>query len=819
MRCHFSWMAIFLTMYPCPANCSEPTLEKLSIQPSKILLSGKAAKQQLQITGLYSDGSVKDLTAQVEWKSNNPAVAKLIGSIVMAAKNGQTEITARYQSQSPVIAIKVKKVREVRSISFRNDVMPLFSKHGCNAGTCHGNFNGKNGFRLSLRGEDPQFDLTSLKKDTLGRRINRLHPRNSLLLQKPTGHLPHEGSIRFSSTSEDYQILYKWIAEGSQPDPMDTPKLIRLKVYPRDRVLLNGVKQQQILAHAFFDDGSNRDVTRFAAYEPSSEIVSITSSGQVTAHKSGEVTIVVRYLDKQVPCRLAFVPPRPNFVWKQVPERNYIDKHIFHRLKELRIEPSLLADDSVFLRRAYLDVCGILPTPREVKEFLKDKAPDKRSKLIDRLLERPEYADFWALKWADLLRNEEKAVDAKGVRHFHHWIRQSISQDKPLDQFVRELLTGRGSTYAHPQANYYRTNLTPQKAAETTARLFMGVRIACARCHNHPFDRWTQGDYYGMAAFFARVRTKMLDNNRRDRRDKHQLNGEMVVWFSREGEVENPQTGGPMPPGLPDQTLTDKDLSEDRVRTLAKWITKKENPFFARVMANRIWFHLMGRGLVEPVDDFRSSNPASNGPLLEAIAKDFSSHNFSQKHLIRRIMNSRAYQLSSEPTKTNGEDENNYARVQPRLLTAEQLLDSISQVTQLPETFAGYPRGMRASQLPGVKGAPKFLSIFGRPARLIACECERQNTTTLNQAFTMISSNELISKVERSPRITRLLKAKASYPQVITEFYLASVSRYPTEKEIQTITTRLNQLQRNRRQKLEDLLWVMINTKEFVFRR
>lgn len=793
-------------------------LVQLAILPENIVLSGANSRQQVLITGHYSDGSLQDVTHSAKLRVDHSEQVKLSGSVLQGLADGAATLITESEGKTASIKIQVKNATVTPPLSFRNEVMAVLSKTGCNAGTCHGNFNGKNGFRLSLRGQDPDFDLDSLTRDTSGRRLNVFDPPSSLFLQKPTGQLPHEGGVRFATDSPDYTILHRWIQNGAKPDPAGTPKLKALQVYPKDRVLLHGADQQQLLVQATFDDGSVRDVTHLAVYEPSAPMVTVSPHGLVTAEKSGQVTIVVRYLHLQVPSRLAFVPDRPEFAWKAVPANNYIDKHIFQRLKELQIEPSKLADDATFLRRAYLDLCGMLPSVKETKTFLTDPDPNKRDKLINALLDRPEYADFWAMKWADLLRNEEKAVDAKGVKHFQKWIRQQVSDDRPLDQFVHNLLTARGSTYENPAANYYRTNLDPQKAAETTAQLFLGVRIACAKCHNHPFDQWTQQDYHGISAFFARVKTYMVSNTRKDKLDKHELNGEMVVWMDREGEVPNPQTGEPMPPRLPGGKLPKLAADGDRLKVLADWVTAKENPFFAKNLANRIWYHLMGRGLVEPVDDFRASNPASHEALLAELANDLATHQYSQKHLIRTIMNSRAYQLSYRPTSTNKEDEINFSHVQPRMLSAEQLLDAICQVTEVPEQFKNLPVGTRAVQLPGVAGAPKFLKIFGRPDRLLACECERQTGATISQAFTMIGSDAIHSKIQQSPLIETLLQKNASNQEITTTFYLSALARYPTANEVKIANNYLNKTA-NRREGMEDLLWAVLSTKEFLLRR
>jgi hypothetical protein len=786
--------------------------------PEEIILTGANSRQQLLITGHYSDGSVADLTHTAQLRADVPNLVKLDGSVVYGLADGPTTITAASAGKEVSVKVQIKNAKITPPLSFRNEVMAVLSKTGCNAGTCHGNFNGKNGFRLSLRGEDPDFDLVSLTRDTHGRRLNVYDPSSSLLLQKPTGQLPHEGGVRFATDAPDYEILHRWIKLGASPDPAGTPKLKKLDVFPGDRVLLHGADQQQLLVRAWFDDGTVRDVTHLAVYEPSAPLVTVSPQGLVSAEKSGQVTIVVRYLHLQAPVRLAFVPERRDFAWKDVPANNYIDQHIFQRLKELQIEPAELCDDATFLRRAYLDLCGVLPTVKEAKAFLADTDPGKRARLIAQLLERPEYADFWTMKWADLLRNEEKAVDAKGVRHFQKWIRQWVEDDRPLDQFAHELLTAQGSTYENPAANYYRTNLNPQKAAETTAQLFLGVRIACAKCHNHPFDQWTQQDYHGMSAFFARVKTYMVSNTRKDKLDKHELNGEMIVWTDREGEVPNPQTGEPMPPRLPGGVLPKLTSEGDRLQALADWVTSPNNPWFTKNLANRIWYHLMGRGLVEPVDDFRASNPASHEQLLAELAKDLAAHGYSQKHLIRTIMTSRAYQLSYRPTATNKDDEINFSHAQPRMLSAEQLLDAICQVTQVPEEFKGHPPGTRATQLPGVSGAPRFLKIFGRPDRLLACECERQTGATLSQAFAMISSDAIHGKIQQSPLVERMVKGNASNEQIVTEFYLAALSRYPTANEIKVGNAYLSK-NANRREAVEDLLWAVLSTKEFLLRR
>ncbi len=620
----------------------------------------------------------------------------------------------------------------------RNDVMAVLSKGGCNQGTCHGNQNGKNGFKLSLRGEDPAFDLASLTRDMLGRRVNPLRPAESLLLLKPTGAIPHEGGKRFALHSIEYNILARWIAEGLPPDSLDAPRLSRIEVTPAEKILIEPANRVQLRVRATFSDGNVRDVTRLAVYELSNAVAAVTPTGKVERRQMGEAAILVRYLDQRATVQLAFVPARLHFAWQEIPERNYIDHHVLAKLRALRILPSPLCSDSVFLRRAYLDALGILPTPEEVRSFLSDSRPDKRTRLIDQLLERPEFADFWALKWSDLLRNEEKALDRKGVQIFHHWIRQWIAEGKPLNEFARQLIASRGSTYRHPPANFYRALRDPRTRAETTAQVFLGIRLQCAGCHNHPFDRWTQDDYHRLAAFFARVSYKIVENRRSDRLDEHEFDGEQIVWLARQGEVKQPRTGQTMKPQFLGVSNTDLRSDADRLEALADWIARPDNPFFARAQVNRIWYHLMGRGIVDPIDDFRPSNPPANGPLLEALEKDFVAHRFDLRYLVRTIMNSRAYQLSAVPNETNRDDEANFSHALVRPLQAEQVLDALAQVTAVPVKFNGFPAGTHAIQLPGVRPTRQrnekpaegelFLQRFGKPERLLSCECESART-------------------------------------------------------------------------------------------
>jgi len=713
-------------------------------------------------------------------------------------------------------------------VSFRNDVMAVLSKAGCNTGPCHGNANGKAGFKLSLRGESAELDYTTLVLEQFGRRIDLIEPEQSLILAKPTTQLAHEGGRRFQTTSREYEILRRWIAEGAPDDAAKAPRLEHISVNVTEAVLLEPESDVQLKVEAHFANGIRRDVTELAVYEPAHPIVNISAGGLVRREQFGETTVLVRYLAQQVPVRVLFVPARPDFAWADPPSRNEIDRQIFAKLRRLRMNPSDLCDDSAFVRRVHLDLLGNIPTAEEARSFVYDPAPDKRARLIDRLLERPEFANFWALKWSDLLRNEERLLDRKGVEAFHRWVRQSFLERKPLDQFAREIIAARGSTYEHPEANFYRANRNAVARGEAAAQLFLGTRVQCAQCHNHPFDRWSQDDYYDWMSVFARVNYKVLENRRRDENDSHEFKGEQVVFMASKGEVKNPRLGQAAKPRFLGETERVDASQRDELQQLAEWTTSPANPFFSKVQANRIWFHLMGRGLVDPIDDFRASNPASHPELLEALAADLADHGFDLRALIRSIMNSRTYQLASTPNPTNLEDEINYARALPRRLTAEQLLDAQSAATSVPLAFTGYPSGTRAVQMAGALPERKrdqrkteldqFLAEFGKPQRLIPSECERSSEPTMGQAFQMMSgpvTSQLIASKEN--RLDRMLNRKLPPAEMISELFWATLSRPPNATELERCVQALTTAD-EMRPALEDLLWALLNSKEFLFR-
>jgi hypothetical protein len=781
----------------------------VTIEPSGATLVGRRATRQLILTASYADGVLRDLTRAVEWTSLNPEIATVSprGQVLPHA-DGSATIVARTGSVEAQTTVKVEGFSAPAPVSFRHDVIPSFSQAGCNMGACHGTPTGKGGFRLSLRGYLPDQDYYTLSREVGGRRVDTMAPDTSMLLRKPLGELAHEGGLRLRRGTKTYEYLHDWIAEGVKDDP-ETPAAVKLEIVPGSRVLNAPAKTQQIAAIVHYADGSVRDVTPTCYYNTSSpEIAEVDVDGFVEFKNRGEVAIIAHYLDLVANVRLTHLVDVPGFQVAEVPQDNPIDKAVYAKLNRMRVKPSDVCTDPEFVRRVYLDAIGVLPPREEVQEFLNDPSPDRRKKVIDRLLNRPEFFDFWTLKFADILRSNGRLIQPKGSYVYHRWIRTNLEQDKPMDQFVRELLTADGSTFRNPAANYYRISRDPENSVETTAQLFLGVRIQCAKCHNHPFERWTQDDYYGFAAFFSRVKHK-----------RGSLPLEEVVYASADGEVRQPRTGQVMKPkALGGPVLSDDKNPEDRRARLAAWLTGPENPFFAKSLTNRVWFHLMGRGIVEPVDDFRDSNPASNDELIDGLSADFVKSGYSLRHLIRSILESRTYQLSAQTNPLNADDNQYFSHAFTRLLPAEVLLDAISTVTGTSTPFAGLPNGAHATQIPDGQMENPFLKTFGRPARELACECERESDSNLSQALQLIGGATVNGKLrDDTGRMAALAKSPKSPEDITRELYLVSLAREPNATELAAATKHLTSAT-DRRQAVEDLGWVLINSKEFLFR-
>jgi hypothetical protein len=788
-----------------PVDVGAPNM--IAVEPASFTLYGGRARQQLIVTGQYSAGDLRDLTQAATFGSSDPKVARIDGSAILPVGNGDCQITALVNGITATVNCSVRQMELATPVSFKNETQMALTKAGCNMGACHGSPSGKGGFRLSLRAYDNALDIMTLRSEFFGRRINIMEPSESLLLKKPLMDVAHGGGKRLRRGDPNHRVLEQWIGEGLQLDAPTVPNLVKIETLPAGRVLRFPADRQQLVVMGHFSDGSIRDLTQLADFSSSSESVgSVDVTGLVTKRGRGETAVLARYLDKMATCRLSFLEDVPGFVWNDPPAHNFVDTRVFEKLKTMQIAPSDLCTDDEFLRRAYLDTTGRLPTIAEAQTFHQDTSPSKRQALVDQLLDTNDFASYWSLKWCDLLRSNSKKLQSAGVHKFRRWVYETVRDDRPMDQFARDLLTASGSVYENPAANYWRASRDPQDATETTAQLFLGVRIQCAKCHNHPFERWTQDNYYGIAAAFARIGRKKTPDDT-----------EEVIFTQDAGEVTQPRTGQQMKVHLLLKGDVDVPADQDRRAVFAEWLTQPDNPFFAKSLVNRIWGHLMGRGLVEPVDDFRESNPPSNAPLLDDLAKQFVEHGYSQKWAIRTIMNSRVYQLSSRTNDFNKNDELYNSHASTRLLAAEQLLDAICAVTDVNETFKDAPAGTRATELPEPPTDNYFLKIFGQPQREMACQCERSSESNLSQALQMINGPVVHNKLrDNNGRIAKMLAENKSDDEIITAMYLAAVARPPVDDELAVAKKHIG-AQSDRRQALEDVGWAVLNSKEFLF--
>jgi hypothetical protein len=796
----------------------------LIVQPASVTLAGPRAVQQLVVTGKYADGLVRDLTPFVDVKVEGPQVAVEDGLFLSPLKDGGTNIIIQAGNQKAVVPVTVKDMEKPQPVSFNTELIAALNVGGCNQGACHGTPSGKNGFKLSLRGYDPAADHVHLTHDVLSRRSDRQAPEASLMYLKALGRVPHDGGVRYSADMLPARTMYTWLLEGSKNDPPAYATLKKVEVLPGGRVLNQPSRWQQLSVLGHFSDGSVRDVTRLTVFSSSENaLASVSATGLVEFSQAGEVAILCRYLEEMVPVRITYLEPKPGLKWNNPPENNYVDKHIFSKLKMLDILPSEVCSDQEFVRRAFMDACGVLPKPEEAKAFLDSKEPNKRAKLIDQLLERPEYADFWTLKWSDVLRSSTKTLKAKGVVAFHGWVRKQVAENVSFDKITRELITGSGDTFANPAASYYRVTRDPTSLAETTAQLFFGIRMQCSKCHNHPFERWTQDDYYSLSAFFSQVKLKnpppTFDAKDKDKKkpitDK---NGPEIVYVDKSVTITHPRTGKAASPKFLGGIPANADDAKDRRESLAAWLSSPTNPFVPKSVVNRIWFHVVGRGIVDPVDDFRDSNPSANDALLEALAKDFVDKKFDMKHVIRTIMNSRTYQLSAQTNEFNKDDNKYFSHALTRLYTAEPLFDALCYVTDVPEKFPNVPPGTRAVQLPDSENAHPFLKAFGQPARELACECERETDSNLTQALQLINGPAINDRL-RNPanRIGKLLTAKKSNDEILGELFMVALSRPPSAAEAKGLLEHVTRTM-DKRKAWEDVMWALINSKEFQFR-
>ena len=779
----------------------------LQITPGHLQLHTSRARQQLAVTGFYGPEDVRDVTADVEFESSDPEVVTISGSVAHPAGNGSATITARLGDQSVSAGVVVWGFRNNPPVSFHNETLAALTKAGCNMGACHGSPSGKGGFRLSLRGYDPPLDVLTLRTEAYGRRTNILDPDDSLLLKKPLMEVAHGGGRRLSKGDAAHTVLRQWIAEGMQLDTEDHAALERIEVLPKQRVFSDHGDRQQLIVNGYYSDGSVRDLTALTVFSSSSEsIATVDNNGLVEKAGRGETAVLARFLDKMDTSYLTFLETVEGFAWNNPPEFNFVDELVDVKLQQLQIPPSDLCSDDEFLRRATLDATGRLPTIGETEAFLNDLSEDKRTRLVDQLLSSQDHAAFWALQWADMLRVNSGKLNAAGVAKFNRWIYEGVLNDQPMDDFAHDLLTATGSVYENPAASYWRASREPTDATETTAQLFLGIRIQCAKCHNHPFERWSQDNYYGISAAFARI----------GRKPGATANDE-VIFTQDSGDVTQPRTGKTMKVHLLLKGDVDVPAEQDRREVFANWLTEPDNPFFAKSVVNRIWGHLMGRGIVDPVDDFRDSNPPSNAELLDELARQFVENGFSRRWAIRTIMTSATYQRSSRTTDLNQDDEIYFSHATTRMLTAEQLLDAICSVTSVPEPFPGVPAGTPAAQLPEPPKDHYFLKIFGQPQREMACECERANESNLSQALQMINGPTVHNKLrDDNGRINQMMTAEKSDEEIITALYMSAVARAPSSEELQAATNHIANSE-NRRFGLEDVGWAILNSKEFLF--
>ena len=791
----------------------------LKILPPAATLSGPESYQQLLAESTV-DNRQQDDTRAARWTSSNPAVATVdAAGMVKPAGDGDATITADMQGQSAAITAHVNNAQAPHVWSFRNDVIPVMSKVGCNSGACHGAAAGKNGFKLTLRGYDPEEDYDTLTRQSDGRRISLSDPAHSLMLLKPTFAVPHGGGKRFSTDSPEYRIISQWIAAGA-PRPRDTDATVTgLEVFPAAATLRTGAEQQLVVL-ARYSDGRLRDVTRWVRYGSSDEgVASVDDFGRVRMHGSGEAAITLWYASRVLYARLGV--PYANKVdpgvYTKFQRHNYIDDLVLAKLKALNIAPSGPATDSTFIRRAYLDAAGILPTSEEVEDFLADQAPDKRARLIDRLLARDEFVDYWAYKWSDLMLVSSRKLRANAMWAFYDWIRDSVKENKPWNKFAYEIFTSSGDTLRNGALNYYVLHKDPIDLTETATEAFMGNRVTCARCHNHPLEKWTQKQYYELVNLFARVGLKNGSEP-----------GDVVVYAKATGDVIHPKLLKPLPPTPLDGTPMPLDSTEDRRVHFADWLVSPRNVYFSRALVNRVWANFMGRGLVEAVDDVRATNPASNEELFAALSDDFVKSGYDVKRLIRTIMNSGVYQLSSDSNAENQMDTKYYSRYFVKRLPAEVLLDAMSQVTGVPTQFSDYPVGIRALQLPDTRVKSVFLSSFGRPARILCDAAERSSAPSVAQALHVINGDTLNLKLSAADAYPALaIRLGLSDSRILDHLFLSAYSRYPSEAEKQPMLEALRkarvatgsvEVQREvRRQALEDMMWAMLTSKEFLF--
>lgn len=803
----WSLLALILLGVCLVAATSQPVPQgKLEVVPTAIELQSARDFQRIAARLVEPSGITRDITSDVQITAADPALLAASANKLTPIADGSTTVNIAAADQTVSVPVTIKQAKADRPVSFRLDVMPALTRAGCNNGACHGSARGQDGFHLSLFGYDPTGDYFRITREMPGRRINLAQPAKSLLLEKALGVVPHTGGALIDDKSALYKTILEWIEAGAPDDPADLPHVTHLDVGPSDIVLLGQGAQQRIVVRAHYSDGSDRDVTDLAVLMTNNDnAATISGDGIITAKSPGEALLMARFDAYTVATQAIILPADAPADMPAQPANNYIDELVNAKLRKLRIEPSPICTDEVFLRRVHLDIVGQLPTADARAAFLADTSADKRAKLVDELLTRKEFVEIWVMKWAERLQiRSTPQVSYKATLLYFNWLKEQIAGGVPIDRIVRSLLSGSGGTFTNPATNFYEVERDTLKLAENVAQTFMGARMQCAQCHNHPFDRWTMDDYYSFAAFFAQVGRKRGSDPR-----------EMIIFDKRGGEVKHPVGGRVMQPKFLGGEQPDVKAG-DRREALANWLTSADNPMFARNVANFIWDHYLGQGIVDPVDDVRISNPASNPQLLDALANRLVESDYDLRTLVRDICTSRTYQRATTPTATNANDTRNFTRAAVRRIRAEVLLDCISQVTGSPHKFTGLPLGARAVQIADGNTSNYFLTTFGRATRATVCTCEVVMEPNLSQALHLINGDTTGHSIRDGKLITNLLKAGQTPQQVIDHLFITCLTREPTQAERDAIAKDLAEAD-DPAPVLEDVFWALLNSKEFMF--
>jgi hypothetical protein len=798
--------AAFILATSLGTAAAEAPLASLEVYPPDINLETTLDRQSFVVQAWFADGLSRDVTAEAKVAVANPALARREGNVVYPLADGTTELVVEWGGKLVKLPVKVKDAAADRPISFKLDVMPVFMRSGCNVGSCHGAARGKEGFRLSLFGFDPDGDHYRLTREIPGRRINLALPAESLLMEKAGGKVPHAGGQRFKEGDEYWNTLMRWLEAGVPEDPATVAKPVSMEVFPKRAVLDGKGATQKLSVRAKYSDGTDRDVTHLTVFMSNNDnSAKVTPDGVVTADNRGEAFVMARFATFTIGSPFVVLPKGIQFQFPNVPENNYIDTLVNQKLKDLRIAPSELCTDEAFIRRAYIDIAGVLPTPEEYDRFMKNPATNKRDTLVDELLGRKEFAELWVMKWAELLQiKSSNQVSYKATLLYYSWLQDKVSRNVPVNEWVQELLGATGGTFKNPATNYYQNETDILKVSENVAQVFMGMRIQCSQCHNHPFDRWTMNDYYGFAAFFSQIGRKGTDDPR-----------EIVVFNSGGGEVSHPLTKQVMKPKFLGGVEPDV-AGKDRRQVMANWLASPENPYFATNLSNIVWGHFFGRGIINEVDDVRVSNPPSNGPLLEALGKKFTEYKYDFKKLVRDICTSRTYQLSTIPNASNEGDTRNFAHQSVRRIRAETMLDVISQATETKNKFPGLPLGARAVQIADGNVSTYFLTTFGRATRESVCSCEVKLEPTLSQSLHMLNGDATTQRIRQGNLIPKRLADKKTPDQIIEEVYLRTLVRRPSPIEMDRLRAALAE-EPDKAKGLEDVFWAVMNTREFVF--